>query len=718
MDMVWFVLWAMLPVSGCTEHIPITGNCSNDVNEYGERLEVSGKNKTHITCNVFKSEDCGLLPPRFYGDSIGKPRQFEVSYITVNRTVGIVPVAVFKWKPPYSEVDAMHLKGFHLEIRKLHGLAEHPETSCRIFDLTGNTFQGSDNNLKFSVIFPGLGTGPDSQYRATVCSLPSKTHCLRNFFSLPKVQSKTETPANWSPLITHRFSRNSNFLYDLEVTFTLAPTEYKFEEYWVRLYKMSDHGRPLKQCKFDTQRQTACSETSHLVEENPTYGTVTFEDIPENRYMLEVQAYDTYWRYDNKALCYSVQESGRRLREECLRTRIKDIIIGNAEGERPGGEQTTPISPSTNDNGEKSGEEQATPISPSTNDNEIKTLIIAAGTCLCGVVLFAVIFIVISTRKMVQVKEEKVPMRKVYLLAYDDHGAHANAVEALATLLNKHCHCDVIYPKWFVSDILKTGLYEWIVTQIDKSDFVVLVNSKAAYWTYTAQTKGKYFRAGENDPFSFSTSHLRSKEATRDFLYTAIMTYFNYTDSNDVIPFNPGLQYKLPENITDLVNHIHGCNKGGLGKNSILNSAEGKAFVKAVDEAKAYQQKCPDWFSARVPESVHWLVLNPESKCAQVEGEPDNAAPSRRPSSILPYTNTLSETQAFSVDGDEAVTLVLEDEKEFPIHDEPGPASDSGMTRQSSQFSPEYLYPPESYSESLCTEEIEDRIFAISSKAF
>ncbi|XP_046576399.1 uncharacterized protein LOC124284356 [Haliotis rubra] len=284
--------------------------------------------------------------------------------------------------------------------------------------------------------------------------------------------------------------------------------------------------------------------------------------------MLEVQAIDPYWREDKYALCFSVQESGSHQRKECLRTRIKNITIGNA-GERGGADESSTepnilqtikdqsdgadasstepnILQTPYDQSERPREAQTAPISPSLSNNEIKTLIIATGICVCVVVLFAAILIFILARKKVQIKDERFPMRRVYLLAYDDHRAHTKAVQALATLLNKHCYCDVIYPKWFISDISKTGLYEWIVTQMDKSDFVVLVNSKAAYWTYTAQNKDTFFRAGENGPFSFSTSHLRSKEGKQDFLYTAIMTYFNYTDSNDVIPFNPGLQYKLP----------------------------------------------------------------------------------------------------------------------------------------------------------------------------
>ncbi|XP_048238607.1 uncharacterized protein LOC124111387 [Haliotis rufescens] len=190
MDTVCFVLLALLRVSVCLEHIPITGNCSDDASTTGERLEVFGITKTKITCNVLKSEDCGPLPGVFGGNSIGRPRDFRVEPIAVNKTEGYVPVAVFKWKPSSSGVDAVHLKGFQLKIRKILGSAEYSETMCRIFDLSRTKFQGNDNNLEFSETFPRLGAGPDIQYQATICSLPREAHCQSLHFALPEVQER------------------------------------------------------------------------------------------------------------------------------------------------------------------------------------------------------------------------------------------------------------------------------------------------------------------------------------------------------------------------------------------------------------------------------------------------------------------------------------------------------------------------------------------------
>ncbi|XP_071102979.1 interleukin-17 receptor D-like [Haliotis cracherodii] len=491
---------------------------------------------------------------------------------------------------------------------------------------------------------------------------------------------------------------------------------------------------PFKECKLHTKTPTSCNPISHLAKNNAKSGTVIFVDIPENRYMLEVQASDPFWREHNYALCFSVQESGKHRRKECLRTRMKNIVIGEGPDESQSATESN-ILLSTSEDGERPGEARTSTkrnIPPGTSDNKTKTLLIAAGVCLC--LVSTVILIIIFTRKHVQVKDEWVRMRRVYLLAYDDHAAHTDAVKALATLLKKHCNCDVIYPKWFIPDIRKIGLYEWITTQLDKSDFVVLVNSKVAYSRYTARNWDTHFRVEDSGPeadaFSFSTSHLRSKEGKPDFLYTTIMAYFNYTNTTDLIPFNPGLHYKLPENLLDLVNHIHDCNKSSLGESDILGTTEGKALVKAVDEAKAYQQRVPEWFSTRVfmHESDQGLVLNSASKCTQVVVDPEDLIPTLKDVSAKACTDRSSETQDVSIDSAEAVTLVLETvrssnvETEFPTNDEFAtnvcPASGLGKSQESKQFSPEHFYPPVSYSESLCTVELEDRLFAITSDSY
>ncbi|XP_046547905.1 uncharacterized protein LOC124257810 [Haliotis rubra] len=91
---------------------------------------------------------------------------------------------------------------------------------------------------------------------------------------------------------------------------------------------MSSLHNPLKTCILDTERPTPCNKIPDLARNNATSGSVTFGEIRPDHYMVEVQAIDPYWQWDDSALCFSVQPSGRRLRKECLRTRLKGIKIG------------------------------------------------------------------------------------------------------------------------------------------------------------------------------------------------------------------------------------------------------------------------------------------------------------------------------------------------------------------------------------------------------
>ncbi|XP_067660112.1 uncharacterized protein [Haliotis asinina] len=183
--------------------------------------------------------------------------------------------------------------------------------------------------MEFRDIFSGLETGPRLLYQALLYSLPCDRQPQSLYFSLPEVQERQLKAADWSPVITCKPSRNSELpSYRLSVSFTLAPARFRFREFIVSLYVMSNLHNALKMCKLNTERQTSCGKIPNLARNNAKSGFVIFEGIRQDHYMVEVQAVDPYWQYDKHALCFSVLPSGKRVRMECLRTRLKGIQIG------------------------------------------------------------------------------------------------------------------------------------------------------------------------------------------------------------------------------------------------------------------------------------------------------------------------------------------------------------------------------------------------------
>ncbi|XP_048245619.1 uncharacterized protein LOC124145491 [Haliotis rufescens] len=183
--------------------------------------------------------------------------------------------------------------------------------------------------MVFREIFSGLGTGSRYLYQAVLHSLPRAPRPASLYFSLPEVQAREVTAANWTPVITCRTSRNPGLRgYNLTVTFSLPPARFQFEEFDVSLYTMTNLHNPQKTCILDTERPTPCNEIRNLASNNAAQGSVIFDDITQDHYMIEIQAVDPYWQWDDEALCFTVQPSGRRQRKECLRTRLKGIFIG------------------------------------------------------------------------------------------------------------------------------------------------------------------------------------------------------------------------------------------------------------------------------------------------------------------------------------------------------------------------------------------------------
>ncbi|XP_067649299.1 uncharacterized protein [Haliotis asinina] len=632
----WTLCVALLPVA-LSQYIGITGNCSNDVTD---SLEIWGTERDDLSCQLLEIDSCNdrFLPPNVGGDFMGPPQTLEVDgALYRNETFGVgYPQVVITWTPPATASGFQNLKGFYVKIRRV--IAGYPMPVCWVFDFSKNNFSSEDYKLTFRKKMLGFEGGINHLYHLQLYTLPmsSASKWQSQFFKLQSPDGNS--PLSWSAAVSYTDVYPSAPA-EITARFSFAPKDFNFTNYIFTLVGERDTVNVIERCDISTLRASICQgKTYDKPAANATSITIMFTVTVVDVYQIRMEPDDPYWNDPFRCLCYEKTSSVMRTCGRCILTVTGDISVGvgspdtsstTARGTSETGTSTTTHTGREDTTIDTQDSHSVTPPATTadvlTSEDVITVVTALAGglvviVCLSlGVVLLwrkrrsaANDFTVNTKPGQNHLRHDQYthahPVKKVYLLYAEDHKDHINVITNLAIYLKDHCNCQVFFLPWFRGTIQTTGVYQWIMTHIDLSDYVIIISSEAAYNLFDTRSTSTTYRAEdegpEGDTFSPAMTHVMAKSAEHDFFKKTILVYFEYTNEDFVLKeVSPGVQYKLPKHFKELMWHIHEVNtmtrRKVEGMDNLQATTGGRNVLEAVTKAKHFQTSDPDWFSKR-----------------------------------------------------------------------------------------------------------------------
>ncbi|XP_046555645.1 uncharacterized protein LOC124264908 [Haliotis rubra] len=590
--------------------------------------------KSHLQYGCNDSD----LPPNVGGDFMGPPQTLEVEgALYRNETLGIsYSQVVITWTPPATASGFKNLKGFYVKIQRV--IAGYPMPVCRVFDFSQNIFSSEDYKLTFRKKMLGFEGGINHLYHLMLYTLPiaSASKWQSQFFKLqsPDVNS----PGWWTAAVSYT-NIYPSVPAAITARFSLAPKEFNFTNYIFTLMGERDTFNFLERCEISIFQASTCQgKTYDKPAANATSITITFTVTVVDVYRIRMEPDDPYWNDPNRCLCYEKTSSIVRSCVRCILTVTGDIAVrGGSQDEssttmprttEPGASPTAP----TGTTGTTTGTQDSHSVSPSTaaadflTSEDVITVVAALAGGLVGIVCVSLVVVLLWRKHRSAGNNFEVntkpgqnylnqqnhshahPVKKVYLLYAEDHKDHINVITNLAIYLKDHCKCEVFFLPWFRGTIQTTGVYQWIMTHIDQSDYVILISSEAAYNLFDTRSTSTTYRADdegpEGDTFSPAMTHVMAKSAEPGFFKKTILVYFEYTNEDFVLKeISPGLQYKLPKHFKELMCHIHEVNAMNRrqieGMDNLQATTGGRNVLEAVTKAKHFETSDPDWFCKR-----------------------------------------------------------------------------------------------------------------------
>ncbi|XP_067664012.1 interleukin-17 receptor A-like isoform X2 [Haliotis asinina] len=655
----------VLPVSSL---VGLTGNCSG--NGRSETLEISGPERDALSCTLLESKSrppnnakgCrnGILPPTVRGEFMGAPQSLKVEgHLFEDNSGNFHPQVEITWEPPTAAAGFHNLKGFYMEIYN----RPSNQFRCYVFDFSQSNFTSSDYKLKFTKKLLGLDGGSHNQYLLKMYTLPMSRASMHKgqFFTLQPFQDG-KSPGNWSPALSYE-TDDRQAPARITVRFSRAPKEYNFLTYIVKLLGDRDQLNAIHRCSISTHHPSKCQgQTIDPPHENDTSMAVTFYDLEADRYQIQIQPEDPYRDKPGKCLCYEKPSSTSRRCVSCLATRTDVIIVDSQEAALTSQGATDSSSPVQAAESKPSTSPLAT-HTPSRGQAEESTVSMTFITAVaivpvllgCGLVLTVVVVLWAKKQRVAHrliyrsIPSNKDPdpgtqghralySRKVYLIYAEDHKDHTKVITNLAIHLKKQCYCEVFFPRWFPREIQTMGAYEWTLSHIDQADFVIIINSEAAFKLFEARHVNKSLRrldeGPEGDMFSLALTHVLAKSSEPWFFKKTILAYFDYTDEDFLLKdIYPGVHYRLPKHFKDLVCHIHEMS-GQSDIDEMIDlkaTSSGRQLLEAITKAKHFQMLDPQWFDKRFfcQEDSGFDSISP--KCESSVGVDDSVSIATRP---------------------------------------------------------------------------------------
>ncbi|XP_048243421.1 uncharacterized protein LOC124148111 isoform X2 [Haliotis rufescens] len=667
----------VLPVV-LSREVGSTGNCSG--NGLAEPLAIWGMKRDALSCTLWGTERCknGTLPRQVGGDFMGAPQSLEVEGELFKDNAGnLHPQVVVTWEPPAQGAGFHSLKGFYVKIYKI------PENSvfrCYVFDFSQSNFTSSDHKLKFKKKILGIDGGSDLLYLLEMYTLPLSTGSKSKgrYFRLQPFQDG-KSPGDWSAALTYK-GDNRMAPADITVRFSLAPKEYKFSRYVVKLVGARSSLNAVNKCEIDINHDSSCKGVIiHQPTENASSIALTFFELQADSYKIRIQPKDSYRWTRGRCLCYQKTSNTSRRCFPCLTTETDWINVTQHE-DASSAPSTSPVATDTLATSQDSGVVESKDASSVTSTSPVakdtlansqdpgvaettmskRLITVVAGTVGvligCGFVCMVVVMLwgkklswatqrlmynSIPTRDRGNGTHSRPALyvRKVYLVYAEDHKDHMNAITNLASHLKNQCCCEVFFLRWFPRAVQTMGVYQWILTHIDQADFVIIINSEAAFKLFETRNTNASLRrldeGPEGDTFSPALTHVMAKSSEPGFFKKTILAHFDYTDEDFILKeVSPGVQYMLPKHFKEFLCHIHEMS-GESDLDEMVNldaTSSGRQLLEAIRKAKHFQKSDPQWFDERFyrQEDSAYDSLS-ESKCDSPVGVDDSVSIATRP---------------------------------------------------------------------------------------
>ncbi|KAI8782352.1 CAunnamed protein product [Biomphalaria glabrata] len=593
------------------------------------------------------------------------PKKFHTNTLTVERPSAINLVGLVKnytrekfgpgvrvtWDSPIAEISRHNLEGFLLLLESKH------KTSCRLFHFKPNSIE-LRKMMTFSYDIDRLSD--DTFYKLSVFSMPPPSSQDRNDSSR-YVDMMLHTfshytlgadPALWSPSVTIKTKQDGN----LYVKFTLSPPEFNFTHFEILLLKRSfSIANAFIKLNYTGKFFTAAEPE----------GKVQFDNLESDVYLIKVRVKDPFRKKRGQCLCWRNMANGflcgfhKCCANSCNFTSTHWFGLKVTEPNRHSSPlQSTTIQNrvwenSTPQTAEVSVLEQITEGLSSWDTigiiigTVILVTMIVVGVCLlkkhdsvsailksslCVKTLSSNEKKTIFTLSVQQCASPSLSLRpkKLYMMSGDDHSDHVHMVDSLVQFLELHCHCDVVYPPRAEDIHNFDSPYSWFINHISSSDHIIFVNSVGAQKLIEANLNKTVYRnrvlGPEGDLFTECVKHIFKDNKARD---KVINIYFgnNYRESKYITsPFT----FPIPRNLPELVLKIHSfsskdklifSSKLPMFRDNIPDLPAGSELLEAIDCARLYEEKNPDWLMEHFGEETLATTSLPASPVSPVSSD-------------------------------------------------------------------------------------------------
>ena len=564
-----------------------------------------------IECDVYYNtteEGCSDLElkfPHLYFRTDGlypnKPSVFNLKPIEKSYSNTVYPGANVAFKvPPDASFQAV--KGFELIRRSTYPINI---TACYIFAFNGSELNSSTKNGEFQFKIWPISVKSKTDFDFEVFSLPKPPKnelsglSVTRSIAINKKYSLSEIPsADWVTTISYFSSSSEKYIY---IEFAKPPDQYNFTNFIVKLIEVDVNGHEIR-----IVDDTVTSIYYHW-----------FNHVQPGRYIITVEPQSTF----EDCHCYNKN----RICVTCIATATKPMIIENVTS-------TTTANP-------ESTEHVLLTNKTSSGDGEKQKIIAAVLGTVIGLLLVILLgyFIFINRRKQNcifkiantlpdrqpdverittktthHVNDDKsclkIPI--VYIVNAEDHPHHVKAVEALARFLENNCQCHVIYAPWSLHEVLDDK-FRWVINTIEKSDFIVIVNSKLSYQQFKSWKNKENREWKSTEPSHTFDLYLSSiNQITKHIInvnnhFKCIVVHFSYTSSKySLDELCMGAEYLIPEHMHELMCHIHqidsrraGYDNIGYFSDQISSTNDGRYLTHLINLAANFEMEHPHWFT-------------------------------------------------------------------------------------------------------------------------
>lgn len=636
------------------------------------------------------------------GLSVEKPDNFTVNSLLdtspgPNGNLFLVSRLQMSWKGPSSGMGRQGLKGFYLKMSPVGSGA----LKCRLLNLLNNNFT-ENTNLRFQ--FEMFPVTDDATFVVDMFSLPPPSDAEvasglygRNIISFPGNKDLNSSgpayPKDWNTTIS-AIQHKEDGVIEVKFALPLVGSSAHFDKYRVALFKAD--GTSFK----DLQIYYVPAKGQG------GFAVYNFTNVPDGTYYIQVMPNDSFYNDDEKCQCYGPDTNGLldKVCGTCSFTQTSVFnVTGMPPPTSTSTRSTLPVTipahPPTSANSSTgmqlqstTGQQESTSNSPQIreaglNDGEIAAAVVVPVALLAAL---AVLLLKCGLRNndnnnnqkdnmneyspsaisVIQPGKENNQLYKhlvqpftdichsfkqktetcvptltrkhVFLLSAEDHSYFKQAVEKFADFLTLHCQCEVTCAFSQMASLRKTNCYPWLSGNIDKSDFVIIVNSEAAYHLYTAYQTGQAYENAQFSPygdlFTVGIMHICGKFTLGQDVSNVIIVNFEHTSRDYRLPLDalPIRHYLLPNNLKPFLLHMHGLDNNTMDlskvnlplQGNIPELRGGSDWLRAVKECHSYEQHNPNWFATTYGEPT----VNTKPELIK-QGSCDSGYPTSRPPS-------------------------------------------------------------------------------------